>query len=87
MVNLDDFNNLGALMTPSNTREAFNIDISLIDEDPEQSRTSENPGFSDESIEELAETVRARGIKSPISLRKTNDGRYMVCFYIQLCRK
>lgn len=78
MVNLDDFNNLGALMTPSNTREAFNIDISLIDEDPEQPRTSENPGFSDESIEELAETVRARGIKSPISLRKTNDGRYII---------
>lgn len=79
MVNLDDFNNLGALMTPSKkSREAYSIQIALIDEDPKQPRTSENPGFSEESIAELAQTIKERGVKSPISVREDGNGRYII---------
>ena len=56
----------------------FFLEISLIDEDPEQPRTSENPGFSEESIAELAQTIKERGVKSPISVREDGNGRYII---------
>ena len=49
------------------------ISLSLIDEDPHQPRSESNPGFSAESLEELAETIRQRGVKSPISVRDNPD--------------
>lgn len=56
------------------------LDMSLIDEDPNQPRQPDNPGFSSESLEELAVTIRARGIKSPISVRENphSSGRYLI---------
>ena len=59
-----------------NTRSsgAMMISIDLIDEDPNQPRTI----FNDESLQELADTIRDRGVKSPISVRETSDGRYMI---------
>lgn len=81
-LNLDDFNKLGALMSndsdASRAGEIFKLSISLIDEDPEQPRTETNPGFSEESISELAETIRERGVKSPISVREAGNGRYII---------
>ena len=81
-LNLDDFNKLGSLMNSdsdaSRTGEIFKLSISLIDEDPEQPRTETNPGFSEESIGELAETIRERGVKSPISVREASNGRYII---------
>ena len=80
-VNLDDFNKLGSLMNAESSGasgETFKLAISLIDEDPNQPRTSSNPGFSDESINELAETIRERGVKSPISVREAGNGRYII---------
>ena len=81
-LNLDDFNKLGSLMNndsdASRTGEIFKLSISLIDEDPEQPRTETNPGFSEESIGELAETIRERGVKSPISVRESGNGRYII---------
>ena len=81
-LNLDDFNKLGSLMNndsdASRTGEIFKLSISLIDEDPEQPRTETNPGFSEESIGELAETIRERGVKSPISVREAGNGRYII---------
>ena len=81
-LNLDDFNKLGSLMNndsdASRTGEIFKPSISLIDEDPEQPRTETNPGFSEESIGELAETIRERGVKSPISVRESGNGRYII---------
>lgn len=56
------------------------IDIDLIDEDPDQPRTKDNPGFSTESIAELAASFGPKGPKSPISLRVNPDkpGRYLI---------
>ena len=56
------------------------IDIDLIDEDPDQPRTKDNPGFSAASIAELAASFGPKGPKSPISLRVNPDkpGRYLI---------
>ena len=54
--------------------------LRLIDEDPHQPRTEDNPGFSSQSIAELAATIQLRGVKSPISVRDnpTRSGRYLI---------
>lgn len=54
--------------------------LRLIDEDPHQPRTEDNPGFSPQSIAELAATIQLRGVKSPISVRDnpTRSGRYLI---------
>ena len=56
------------------------LSMDLIDEDPKQPRTKNNPGFSKENLEELAKTIRQRGVKSPISVRENSDtpGRYII---------
>ena len=56
------------------------LPLDLIDEDPHQPRTADNPGFSPESIAEIGETIKARGVKSPISVRENPDapGRYLI---------
>jgi ParB family chromosome partitioning protein len=56
------------------------IDISLVDEDPNQPRTAENPGFRKESIAELAASFGPKGPKTPLSLRDNKDiaGRYII---------
>jgi ParB family transcriptional regulator, chromosome partitioning protein len=58
----------------------LNLDLDLIDEDPNQPRTPSNPGFSAESLEDLAKTIRQRGVKTPISVRENPEieGRYLV---------
>ena len=63
-----------------NVAEPLNIDLDLIDEDPNQPRKDNNPGFSEESLNELAETISSRGVKSPISIRNNPDdpGRYII---------
>lgn len=54
--------------------------LRLIDEDPHQPRTEDNPGFSAQSIAELAATIQLRGVKSPISVRDNpaRPGRYLI---------
>lgn len=54
------------------------IPLDLIDEDPEQPRRS----FDAESLEELAETIRVRGVRQPISVRHhpREPGRWVVNF-------
>lgn len=56
------------------------LDMDLIDEDPNQPRTKDNPGFSDESLQELAEAIKLRGVKTPISVRDNIDspGRFII---------
>lgn len=56
------------------------LPLHLIDEDPDQPRTADNPGFSPESIEEIGTTIKARGVKSPISVREHPEapGRYII---------
>lgn len=52
------------------------ISLDIIDEDPNQPRTE----FDQASLLELAETIRARGVKTPISVRPNLklDGRYII---------
>lgn len=54
------------------------LDINLIDEDPNQPRKEDNPGFSQQSLKELALTIAERGVKSPISVRSTDNGRFII---------
>ena len=56
------------------------LDMTLIDEDPGQPRTSDNPGFSGESLGELAASILLRGVKTPISVRDNPDapGRFLI---------
>lgn len=56
------------------------ISLSLIDEDPNQPRQPDNPGFSKENLEDLAVTIRSRGVKSPISIRENlqKEGHYLI---------
>ena len=52
------------------------LDLGLIDEDPQQPRIF----FDPESLQELAETIRLRGVKTPISVRlhPAQPGRYLI---------
>lgn len=69
-----------ALTTGSTLGGPLALALSLIDEDPHQPRTDDNPGFSSQSIAELAATIQLRGVKSPISVRDhpTRPGRYLI---------
>ena len=50
------------------------IEISKIHRNPNQPRTE----FDDEALEELAASIRANGIISPITLRKISDDNYQI---------
>jgi ParB family chromosome partitioning protein len=56
------------------------LEMNLIDEDPKQPRTEDNPGFSNESLVELAASIRLRNVKTPISVRDNPDspGRFII---------
>jgi ParB family chromosome partitioning protein len=76
---LSGMGDLSSLLdAPEKSMEPVRLAIGLIDEDPDQPRKADNPGFTKESLEELAETIRRRGVKTPISVRPTDDGRYLV---------
>lgn len=56
------------------------LPLDLINEDPDQPRGQDNPGFSPESIAEIGQTIKDRGVKSPISVRESPEveGRYII---------
>ncbi|PPD50851.1 MAG: chromosome partitioning protein ParB [Methylobacter sp.] len=80
---LDGMGDLSALL---NTPEAANngspleLNLNLIDEDPDQPRMDGNPGFSNESLKELTDSIKLRGVKTPISVRDNLNipGRYII---------
>lgn len=79
---LDALDNLSDLLNAPQGAAAgpAELALDLIDEDPNQPRTADNPGFSLESIAEIGETIKARGVKSPISVRENKDapGRFLI---------
>ncbi|MDN5502736.1 MAG: ParB/RepB/Spo0J family partition protein, partial [Comamonas sp.] len=83
-MDLGSIGDLSALMdapeAPVASSGPLILDMSLIDEDPNQPRKDENPGFSPESIAEIGATIKARGVKTPISVRENPDdpGRYLI---------
>nr|BCU00344.1 ParB/RepB/Spo0J family partition protein [uncultured bacterium] len=54
--------------------------LDVIDEDANQPRLEDNPGFRPEMIAEIGGTIKARGVKQPISVRENPDapGRYII---------
>lgn len=81
-MDLDSIGDLSALLNPAVGGEQGPLDIllDLIDEDPNQPRTADNPGFSEDSIAEIGSTIKARNVKSPISIRENPEspGRYII---------
>ncbi len=82
---LDELGDLAGLLNEPPTATAAStgpqdLPLHLIDEDPNQPRTADNPGFSPESLGELATTIRDRGVKSPISVRvhPEAEGRFII---------
>jgi len=65
---------------PTSNGGPLMIDIGLIDEDPAQPRSRNNPGFRPDSIAELAASYGPKGPKTPLSLRLNPDspGRYII---------
>lgn len=68
------------LQAPAPQIRPQQLEMALIDEDPLQPRTQDNPGFSNASIEELAASIRRRGVKTPISVRENPaaPGRFII---------
>jgi len=79
---LDAIGDLSELLEPVAALggTALDVPIDLIDPDPEQPRREGNPGFTAESLEELATTIRTRGVRSPISIRPNLEieGRFVI---------
>jgi ParB family chromosome partitioning protein len=82
---LDTLGDLSSLLDEQPTKEVESggpqeIPLTLIKEDPNQPRTADNPGFSPESIAEIGETIKLRGVKSPISIRENQEvpGTYII---------
>ena len=61
-------------------KELLDVDLSLIDEDPQQPRREDNPGFSEEKLNELAKSIARRGVKTPISVHNHPEkpGRFII---------
>ncbi|TCV82712.1 ParB/RepB/Spo0J family partition protein [Sulfurirhabdus autotrophica] len=82
---LDDFD-VNSLMTSGKPEhkeslgKPLEIVLDAIIEDPAQPRTENNPGFSEESLKELAASIaQSKGVKVPISVRPVNaEGQYVI---------
>jgi ParB family chromosome partitioning protein len=80
---LDSIGDLSGLLNQPETTMSFgplDLSLELIDEDPNQPRKKDNPGFSRVSLDELAATISLRGVKTPISVRENPEveGRYII---------
>ncbi|MFZ2171497.1 MAG: ParB/RepB/Spo0J family partition protein [Methylococcaceae bacterium] len=74
---LENMGDLSALLDqPMSGGGPLELELHLIDEDPNQPRTV----FDSESLGEMAETIRVRGVKTPISVRPhpEDEGRYVI---------
>ena len=70
---------LGALIdtapiTTSGSSSISEVELSLIQANPNQPRTH----FDEEALDELAASIRELGVISPITLRKNDDGTYLI---------
>ena len=61
-------------------KELLDLDLGLLDEDPQQPRREDNPGFSEEKLNELAKSIARRGVKTPISVHNHPEkpGRFSI---------
>ncbi len=61
-------------VTTSGSSSISEVELSLIYPNPNQPRRN----FSEEGLEELAASIRELGVISPITLRKNDDGTYLI---------
>src|SRR5690242_14348605 len=54
--------------------DIHDVDIDLIDPNPDQPRTR----FNEDKLEELAQSIRANGLVQPVLLRQSASGRYQI---------
>jgi ParB family chromosome partitioning protein len=54
--------------------QVFKLDLSEIDNNPHQTRKE----FSEQALEELAESIRVQGVLQPIVVRPGNEGRFVL---------
>lgn len=54
--------------------QLMDVDIDLIDPNPDQPRTR----FNEQKLEELAESIRQNGLVQPVLLRRMSPGRYQI---------
>lgn len=61
-------------------KELLDLELSQIDEDPNQPRREDNPGFSEEKLNELVRSISRRGVKTPISVHHHPEkpGRFII---------
>lgn len=72
---LDGIGDLSALLeTPTAGGRPLEIGLDEIAEDPNQPRVE----FDGESLAELADSIKERGVKTPISVRPDGKGGYMI---------
>lgn len=71
---------LNAPVAQANSGGPLLLEIDLIDEDLKQPRTEDNPGFSKESLSDMAASINLRGVKTPISVRANPKapGRFLI---------
>lgn len=82
---LGELGDISSLLdAPQNNGGPLELPLNLIDEDPEQPRTE----FDPVKLDELANTIRLRGIKTPISVRSNPNapGRYIINHGARRCR-
>jgi len=78
---------LGALIDTSEIKTSGSssineVEITLISANPNQPRSH----FDEETLEELAASIRELGVISPITLRKNEDGTYLIIAGERRCR-
>jgi ParB family chromosome partitioning protein len=67
---------LSALLSDSTAQgdELLEVDIDLIDPNPDQPRVR----FSEDKLNELAQSIRSNGLVQPLLLRRVSNGRYQI---------
>ncbi|MCG3162689.1 MAG: Stage 0 sporulation protein J [Acidobacteria bacterium] len=67
---------LSALLSDSATQgdELLEVDIDLIDPNPDQPRVR----FNEDKLNELAQSIRSNGLVQPLLLRRISNGRYQI---------
>ena len=61
-------------ITTDNASSINEVELSLIFANPDQPRHK----FDEEALQELSDSIREHGVISPITLRKNEDGTYMI---------
>lgn len=71
---LDSLISMGGMIAQEGGSAINEIELSQIDANPDQPRST----FDEETLRELADSIRELGIIQPLSLRLKDDGRYQI---------